>query len=130
MHRNVREPLLDCFKQVRIIAKWQVRVRPALHQNFRSAYIDRFLNFLENHFVRKHISLIRTRLAVKSTKTAVYVAYVGIVDISPDDERRNRFGMLALHQNVRGMSHLLDFIGLVQPYGIFQIEAPTLQRLV
>jgi len=111
VHRNRREPLLNAAQQVGIVRERKVRVRTALHEDFRAADVDRLLDFLIDRLVRQHVAFFRARRPIERAEPAIYVANVRIVHIPADHERRNRLGMKFLHDLIGGRAHLLDFVG-------------------
>ncbi|MNP23127.1 hypothetical protein D3C76_1158250 [compost metagenome] len=130
MHCNLRETLLNSAQYICIVAKWKVRISSTLHKNFCTINSNRFSNFLINRFIWQHIAFIRAWSAVKSTKTAVHITYIRIVNITTNYKRGHRVWMPAFHYGVCSCTHFLNFVALEQSDGIFQLETVTPQGFI
>ena len=68
-------------------------MQTALHQNLIAAQIDRFLDFLQQHFAVEHVAFFVLRRAVERAKSQTADTDVRVVDVAIDVVGAVRLGM-------------------------------------
>lgn len=78
--------LLDRSKEVYVIIKTQVRMKPALHEYLCAAAINGFFYFIKKLSFPKYVRVRCVLVPVKRAEPAFVNADVGIVDIPVNDK--------------------------------------------
>src|SRR5436305_11060463 len=84
---------LDGAKQFLVPLDLQIRVEPTLHQNSSASQVDGLLDFLQDDFLRKDVTLLMAHGPIESTEAAIFSAEICVVDVPVDDVADNSVRM-------------------------------------
>src|SRR6516225_2425147 len=96
-----REPRLYGPQQILIPLDTQVRMQSTLHQNPGASKINRFLDLVEDLFLRQDVSFLVAHRAIERAEAAILGAEVRVVDIPVDDVGNDAFRMKLLSHRIR-----------------------------
>src|SRR5258705_6838056 len=113
------EPLLDRRQQVLIPLNLQIRVEAALHQDARSAQVQRLLNLAKDSLVRKDVALRAAHRTIKGAEAAILGAEICVIDIAIDDVADHALGMDPASNGVSRHSCADQIVGGEQVPGLF-----------
>src|SRR3569623_90011 len=76
-------------------------MQAALHQHSRAAEVERFLDLLEDYFLRQNIPFGMSHGPVECAEAAILRAEVGVVDVAVDDIGNDAFRMPLAPDGIR-----------------------------
>src|SRR5262245_3108690 len=100
------ESILYAREQPLIVIDLQVRMNAALHQNARSAELDRFLDLLVDDIIRKNVGFRIALDAIESAEGAELSAHVCVIDVAVDYVTDDAVGMQPPANGVRSIRQI------------------------